>query len=239
MNRRQLQPYQQLGIRMERSTAESRVTTVDLIRHGMPEGGQRYRGWLDDPLSEQGWQQMSEALQREQPWDLIVSSSLIRCADFAQALGARLQRPVQLEPRLREISFGAWEGCTASELFEKTPEAIANFWRDPVNHPPPGGERLDQFAQRIEAAWSELTTEYCGKHILLVGHGGVIRMIIGQLLGMPLNNLFRLEVPMAALSRVRIEADLPRLVFHSRAKECATYSMHVPDRLPSCKTKDQ
>ena len=197
----------------------SPVTTIDLIRHGMPQGGQRYRGWLDDPLSEQGWQQMNEALEREHSWDLIVSSSLIRCADFALALGERLHRPVQLEPRLREISFGNWEGRTASEIYQEAPEEIANFWSDPVNHSPPGGERLEQFAQRIEAVWSELTEEHRGKHILLVGHGGVIRMIIGQLLGMPLNNLFRLEVPMAALSRVRIEADLPRLVFHSRAKK--------------------
>ena len=191
------------------------VTTIDLIRHGLPEGGQRYRGWLDDPLSETGWLQMRDALAGEQPWELIISSSLIRCADFANVLGDELQRPVQLESRLREISFGEWEGRTASEILEQTPEAIANFWSDPVRYSPPGGERLDQFAQRIETAWSELTAEHRGKHMLLIGHGGVIRMIIGQLLGMPLNNLFRLEVPMASLSRIRIEAGLPRLVFHS------------------------
>ena len=190
------------------------VTTIDLIRHGMPEGGQRYRGWLDDPLSDEGWQQMEQALEKRQPWDLIVTSSLIRCADFANSFGEKLQRPVQVEERLREISFGEWEGRTAGEIIEESPNAITRFWNDPINHPPPGGESLDRFSQRVEAAWSDLCVEHRGKHILLVSHGGVIRMIIGQLLGMPLNNLFRLEVPMAAVSRIRIEAGLPRLVLH-------------------------
>ncbi len=192
------------------------ITTIDLIRHGQPEGGERYRGWLDDPLSQEGWQQMSQALEHEQPWDLIVSSSLIRCADFAMSLGNKLQKPVVIEERLREISFGEWEGQTAANIFSETPEAISNFWHDPVNHSPPGGESLDHFSQRISRAWSNLIATQSGKHILLVGHGGVIRMIIGQLLGMPLNNLFRLEVPMAAVSQVRIEDGLPKLVFHSR-----------------------
>jgi len=192
------------------------ITTIDLIRHGMPEGGQRYRGWLDDPLSQEGWQQMTQALEGEQPWDLIISSSLIRCANFATTLGDRLQKPVLIEERLREISFGEWEGRTAADIFAASPEAISNFWRDPVNHSPPSGESMGQFSQRINSAWDDLISSQRGKHILLVGHGGVIRIVIGQLLGMPLNNLFRLEVPMAAVSRVRIEDGLPRLVFHAR-----------------------
>ena len=191
------------------------VTTVDLIRHGMPEGGQRYRGWQDDPLSQPGWLQMEAALRDEQPWELIVTSSLKRCADFAANLGEKHQLPVLVDERLREISFGDWEGRTAAEIFEQTPDAITNFWRDPVNHPPPGGEALDHFSQRVEAAWNDLLASHNGKRILLVGHGGVIRMLIRQILGMPLNNLFRLEVPMAALSQIRIENGLPRLVFHA------------------------
>lgn len=192
------------------------VTTIDLIRHGMPEGGQRYRGWLDDPLSKDGWQQMSNALEGQSPWDLIVTSPLIRCAAFATDLGAKIERPVMTEARLREISFGDWEGRSAGEIFAKSPEAISKFWCDPVNHAPPGGEALESFAQRINQAWQALITTHPGKHILLVSHGGVIRMIIGQLLGMPLNNLFRLEVPMAAISQIRIEDGLPRLVFHAK-----------------------
>jgi len=190
------------------------VTTIDLIRHGMPEGGRRYRGWLDDPLSKSGWQQMSDALVGKSSWDIIITSSLIRCADFAVDLGVKIERPVSTEARLREISFGEWEGRTASEIFAESPEAISNFWRDPMNHAPPGGEALEAFSQRINEAWQELITTHQGKHILLISHGGVIRMIIGQLLGMPLNNLFRLEVPMAATSQIRVEDGLPRLVFH-------------------------
>ena len=191
------------------------VTTVDLIRHGMPEGGQRYRGWQDDPLSQQGWQQMEAALKDDQPWELIVTSSLRRCADFAASLGEKHGLPVLVDERLRELSFGEWEGRTAAEIFEQTPDAITHFWSDPINHPPPGGEALDHFSQRVGAAWNDLLASHGGKRILLIGHGGVIRMLIRQILGMPLDNLFRLEVPMAALSQIRIENGLPRLVFHA------------------------
>ncbi len=59
---------------------------IDLIRHGEPQGGMRYRGQLDDPLSELGWQQMRNATANVQPWEHIVSSTLSRCADFAKEL---------------------------------------------------------------------------------------------------------------------------------------------------------
>ena len=40
--------------------SEKIVTRIDLIRHGEPVGGRRYRGQIDDPLSEKGWKQMRE-----------------------------------------------------------------------------------------------------------------------------------------------------------------------------------
>ena len=57
-----------------------------------------------------------------------------------------------------------------------------------------------------------------GKHILLVGHGGMMRLIMAHALGMPLNNLFRLNVGYAAISRIQVDShpagDFPRLRFH-------------------------
>ncbi len=65
------------------------VTTVDLLRHGEPEGGNKYRGALDDPLSELGWAQMRAATGDRCPWQAIVSSPLRRCAAFARELANR------------------------------------------------------------------------------------------------------------------------------------------------------
>jgi alpha-ribazole phosphatase len=194
-------------------------TTIDLIRHGEPVGGHKYRGQTDDPLSEKGWQQMRAAVADHRPWDAIVSSPLARCAAFARELSARHDLPLEIEPRLREIGFGIWEGHTAAEIMQSDSGAIARFWRDPVRHTPPGAEPLANFRERVSAAWSDLQTRHARRHVLVVCHGGVIRMAISQVLNMPLENLFRIQVPNASITRIRIdgegEAALPNLVFHS------------------------
>jgi len=60
---------------------------VDLLRHGEPVGGRRYRGQTDDPLSDKGWKQMWTAVAGQQPWQVIVTSTLSRCREFAWCMG--------------------------------------------------------------------------------------------------------------------------------------------------------
>ena len=59
--------------------SDTPCTLIDIIRHGEPVGGKRYRGQIDDPLSEKGWQQMRDAVAGHNPWDVIISSPLARC----------------------------------------------------------------------------------------------------------------------------------------------------------------
>lgn len=83
------------------------TTLVDLLRHGEPEGGRRYRGSLDDPLSDRGWDQMWRAASGDTPWDLVISSPLRRCREFAEQLSSRLQLPLTIKPDLQELGYGA------------------------------------------------------------------------------------------------------------------------------------
>lgn len=198
--------------------SEYTTTLIDLIRHGEPVGGRKYRGQLDDPLSEKGWRQMRDAVGEHCPWQAIVSSPLTRCAAFAEELAARHGLPLQLDARLREIGFGAWEGKTAAELLADDPQRLANFWRDPLHHTPPGAETLSSFRERIITGWNKLLARHAGQHVLVVGHAGMMRMIIREVLDMPLDKLFRLQVGNAAITRIRIDGSgadaLPQLVFH-------------------------
>lgn len=194
------------------------VTTIDLIRHGEPIGGARFRGHTDDPLSETGWAQMRAAVQDENPWQVVVSSPLLRCAEFAAELAARAGVPLETEARFKEIGFGEWEGRTSEELMQSAPDQLDLFWRDPARHTPPGGESLETFAARVTASWIDTLARHAGKKILLVAHGGVNRVILCNVLQIPLQNMFRLQVPFAGMSRVRIFGSgseaLPQLVFH-------------------------
>ncbi len=194
--------------------SEPERTVIDLLRHGEPEGGVLIRGWQDDPLSETGWRQMREAVAGASPWQRIIASPLVRCSAFADELGGRLGIPVSREERLRELGFGAWEGRDPAELYREDPRAVEGFWADPTANPPPDGEPFDRFRERVTGALAEIAASHRGEHLLLVIHGGVIRMLVAHVLGMPDANLFRIEVPYAAASRIQVEAGTARLSFH-------------------------
>jgi alpha-ribazole phosphatase/probable phosphoglycerate mutase len=195
------------------------ITTLDLMRHGEPVGGRKYRGQLDDPLSEKGWAQMRQAVGGHCPWQAIVSSPLLRCADFARELASRYGLPLDIDDRLVELGFGAWEGCTADELTAADPEVLVRFRRDPVAHAPPGAEPLARFRGRVLEAWNALHERHRGKHVLVIAHAGVIRMMVAHVLDIPLQHIFRLQVPSAGLTRLRLESNgddlFPQLLFHA------------------------
>jgi alpha-ribazole phosphatase/probable phosphoglycerate mutase len=194
-------------------------TIIDLIRHGEPEGGRKYRGHTDDPLSETGWRQMREKVAGCQDWQAIVTSPLQRCQAFATELAGRLQVPLAVEPRLKEKSFGVWEGHTPEELERREPGLQVRFRQDPLRYLPEGAEDLALFSERVKSAWRDLVLTRAGQHVLVVAHGGVIRAVMAHVLGMPLQYLFRAEVHYAALTRIKVEyldggETLATLVFH-------------------------
>jgi len=187
--------------------------TIDLMRHGEPVGGRRYRGQIDDPLSEQGWDQMRNAVRGKSPWDNIVSSPLRRCREFAEELAGKLDVPLRIDERLREVGFGAWEGLTANELRASDPRIIARFYHDPVNNRPAGAEPLADFSARVTGAFSELLDDG-NRHTLMVVHAGVIRTIVVHLLEAPLAAVYRISVQTASLTRIRCDGERPpTLVF--------------------------
>jgi len=180
-------------------------TTLDFLRHGEPVGGKKYRGQTDDPLSEKGWAQMRAATAGESTWAAIVSSPLSRCRAFADSLAETLAVPVQLDARLAEVGFGAWEGQTAEQLKQRDPDCIFNFKRDPVGNRPEGAEPLADFYARVAAAYEDMQQRHAGQQLLVVAHAGVIRMAICHALGLPPEQAYRINVGSAGMARIRIE----------------------------------
>lgn len=202
--------------------ADNRSTTlIDLIRHGEPQGGPRFRGHQDDPLSERGWQQMQGAVAAGEHWDQVLSSPLSRCQAFARRIAEARQIPLHTDPALKEIYFGDWEGLTAAQIEHQQPGRLSAFWHNAQDNPPPGGETLTDFYHRINGAWAHWQNALQGQRVLLVCHGGVIRMVLSAVLGMtPAAAMAGLQVPYACRSRVRIDHSehgvLSCLVQHGR-----------------------
>lgn len=191
-------------------------TVIDLIRHGEPEGGRRYRGHsIDDPLSEKGWAQMRNAIGDYNEWDRIISSPLSRCRDFAEELGGRRRLPVTVESDLREVGFGAWEGYTPDEIATLDPNAYESFYRDPVHCRPVGAEPLEEFAGRVTRAFQEIVRRHAGERILVVSHAGVMRAIVASVIGAGPEAMYRIQVRNAGVSRIRYGRFGPRLEMHN------------------------
>ncbi|MHB1053895.1 MAG: histidine phosphatase family protein [Thiobacillus sp.] len=188
--------------------------TLDLMRHGEPVGGRKYRGQVDDPLSEKGWAQMHAAVGRARPWTQLVSSPLRRCREFAESLAGRLELPLSLDDRLKEVGFGIWEGKSAAEIEQGEPGIIERFKADPVHARPEGAEPLADFHSRVAAGLDDLLANNTDQHVLLVGHAGVIRMAFAWALHLPLEQAYRVEVATASFTRLRFEARRASLVFH-------------------------
>ena len=129
---------------------------IDLLRHGEPLGGRKYRGQIDDPLTDKGWAEMRAAVEGRDDWDAIMYSPLCRCADFATELSTSLSIPKMADDRLKEIGFGVWEGLTSDEICMENIDALRHFYQDPVNNQPEGAERLRAFYLRVGAAWEEV-----------------------------------------------------------------------------------
>lgn len=193
-------------------------TTLDLMRHGEPVGGRRYRGQVDDPLSERGWAQMHRALAGVAPWTRVVSSPLARCRAFAEALAGQHGLPLAFDARLMEGGFGEWEGRSAAEIEAASPGAVARFKADPVGARPAGAEPLADFHRRVTAALDELVTRHAGEHLLVVGHAGVMRMALAWALQLPAVHAYRIEVAPATLTRLRIDGGRTSLIFHGNPR---------------------
>jgi probable phosphoglycerate mutase len=187
-----------------------RDTLVDLIRHGEPVGGRRYRGsglgsasGTDDPLSPLGWAQMRQALGDAHPWHQIVSSPLARCRGPAAELAGRHGLPLAVEQDLREIGMGAWEGRTHDAVAAEDSEVYRAVQANPMSHRPAGGEPLGAFVARVSAAYERQAAAHPGRHLLIFCHAGVMRALVGHLLLADPVRWWRLRIDYAHIVRVR------------------------------------
>ena len=179
---------------------------LDLLRHGETELGGGLRGSLDDALTALGWEQMREAVKGRGPWDRIVSSPLQRCALFARELSQQLALPVSFDKDLQELHFGEWEGCSPAALMETDAEALGLFWTDPYGFTPPQGEPVPEFSARVLSAVSRLQQQFAGERVLVVCHGGVIKLLLARARGLPREQLLQVPVVNGALFGLRVAA---------------------------------
>jgi broad specificity phosphatase PhoE len=138
----------------------------------------RWQGHADPPLSPRGETEAKQAATDLSNFDLVVSSDLQRARRTAELLSGR--HPDIIEAGLRELDVGAWSGLTRSEILRTWPHELAEFDARQLDRPP-GGETRAAFERRILETAGRLTQVVSKFHrVLIVSHGGVIRVLAGR-----------------------------------------------------------
>ncbi len=177
--------------------------TLYLIRHGRTEadGVKRYKGSIDVPLAREGEEEIGRAAKfiragleaAGRKMDALYCSSLIRARRSAEIICGDLGlEPVEV-PEFRERHFGQWEGMTFDEIEARWPGTFKAWASDPLRHSPVGGESSVEVGRRANEALDRILERHDGGTIAVVAHGGVNRVILCRLLGVSLENMFRME----------------------------------------------
>lgn len=169
---------------MSRAPKGLTVARLTVWRHGRTtwNAAGRFQGQADPPLDLVGQEQARHAASylAADPPELIVTSDLVRAASTATALTQLVDVRLRVDPRLREVDLGSWQGLTRAEVLASYPEQYAEWLagRPPTDR---GGETRAQLDQRVLAALRDLDVGFA----LLITHGGTSRSIIESLLGLP------------------------------------------------------
>jgi len=189
------------------------ITRLFLFRHGHTEGGddKRYKGHIDVELSEIGKRQLKtiSGKLKNMNHDLkaVYTSDLKRALRSAEILSAYFGLEPVVLPELRERSFGRWEGMSFDEISREYPEEF-EFWKaDPLRYSPPGGESTLEVSERAVSVLNDLLKRHSGERFAIVSHGGVNRVMLCHLMGLPLNNIFRIEQDYGCINIVDIHND--------------------------------
>ncbi|MBF0557368.1 MAG: histidine phosphatase family protein [Nitrospirae bacterium] len=136
--------------------------------------------------------------------------SAVYCSDLSRAIKSAeiIAAPHGLEPivvpELRERNFGVWEGMSFNEIKERYPSEFEAWASDPLKHSPVNGESTEDVHKRAIRAFDSVMGKYSAEspsaHIAVVAHGGVNRTILCHLMGVPLENIFRIEQDHAAVN---------------------------------------
>lgn len=186
-----------------------------LVRHGVTDWNRegRFQGHLDPPLSDVGRTEAAlvgtrVAADPELRPARIVSSSLARALETAEAIGAACDVAVEADPRLIEIGQGDWEGRTHAEL-EAADGDRYRAWRDAVGiRQPPGGEPVDAATARVTEVLAELgrgrsaatpTGSPTDSPVCVVSHGGTLRILARLIFELPEDRPWALDVDNASI----------------------------------------
>jgi probable phosphoglycerate mutase len=206
------------------------MTTVLLVRHGETTWNRsgRVQGWAPTTLTERGHDQAAVVgthLASAHDVDRLVASDLRRAQETVRYISRETGLDPLFDPAWRERDFGFLQGLSATDLFETHPEyALSRSGAAAATARPDSGETLVETRDRVLDAWGRLPADLVtDETVVVVAHGGPIRLVLGSLLGYDLvESILGIDQDNCALNE--ISASDPRVV---RRNDTG----HLPDAL--------
>ena len=165
-----------------------------LVRHSTCEGNGRFQGQRDVPLTAVGRKQITGLARRLAPYPIraIYSSDLLRARQTADPVAEKLGLPVDTRAGLREMDFGCWQGLSWRQITRRFPKDASSWVQRFPHHAIAGAERFSDFKKRVDGEVNRIVRANKRRCVLVVTHGGVIRIILAGALGIPDRNLIQL-----------------------------------------------
>jgi len=175
-----------------------------LVRHGHADasGEGRYWGQTDVLLTELGREQVKKLRRRlgTENIDAVYSSELKRCTETAETIIAGRGLDLTRCAELNEVNFGKLEGLSYVEIRQQYPE-LSKLWE---NWDPglsfPEGESYEQFAARVGTFTKRLTGHSDDDTVLVVGHGGVFKLLLCYLAGLGIEHWWKFRFDIGSIS---------------------------------------
>jgi alpha-ribazole phosphatase len=166
----------------------------------------RFQGHTDIPLNDCGRSQAHRWQRQlaEEPLEAIVASDLLRASETAEILAKPHGLSVRTDPRLRELSFGDWEGLTYAEIQQQYPDELAAWQQNYSRFSAPSGESLRDLEGLLHLFVGDLERQTPMVTVLVVAHRGSLRSLLCVLLGLPVDRQWDFRLDIASLSEVML-----------------------------------
>lgn len=190
-----------------RFSAADRICEIVLVRHGEAVGTRagRLLGATDPPLTASGRAQaacLARWLSRR-PVSRVIASERRRARSTATAIARPHLLPVDVWPELNEVDFGRWENKTYADLPARDRRRFLAWRSNPWRMSPPGGESARLLHRRIARAWRRLRGFQPGR-VVIVAHGGSVRMLLAIALRVPLAQVLRWDLSPASMTGLAV-----------------------------------
>jgi alpha-ribazole phosphatase len=182
-----------------------------LFRHGETANATQvcFNGHFDVGLSDRGKEQFQKIAESLKSFQLsgLYSSDLRRTRECAQIIGTPHDLSPTPYPEIRELCFGDWEGLSIDEVNNRFPGQLQQRMQNIATFQVEGGESFPQLRDRVLPRFQAIVSNHSQDNVAIVSHGGVNRVILGHILGIPMANIFRMQQHYAAVNIIQFYSD--------------------------------